>query len=378
MKKLITIALASTLLVSTLMLAPAHAAPSKDLRIIPVIVNGHKVKFPDTEPYINTDERVMVPVGLVSEKLGGKVKWDAAAKIVHIQFKTKEVIMPVGSKEATVDGEVVTLDTSAELTEGRVMVPLRFVSEVLDSEVKWDSGAHAVQVTDTAYQAKVDAGTVKLDPWGREFSKTYDPNWMKLSDLPDIFYKYTEIGKFYNRKYYTMAREWDFKTYVDQWAEHIRQYYAVQLNVDYRTINEKTFMDTLISHMTFQSSFDESNERASMKRYVAWVKKNKVIVRGYADPENSQVSTNGDGSPFVRTRFKFKVLSATDTSQTFLDNYDVGRSSDSYKLKKNVWYDGYSEVMLGTTYSNMQWKHYAIKYNENMFMKSVHVYEEIQ
>ena len=38
------------------------------------------------------------------------------------------------------------LDTAAEFAEGRTMVPLRFVSEVLGSKVEWDNDAHAVKV----------------------------------------------------------------------------------------------------------------------------------------------------------------------------------------------------------------------------------------
>ena len=72
-KKTIATLVAATVIFGGVMSIPAMAAPGKDLHILPVIVNGQKVKFPDTEPYINTDGRTMVPVRFVSEMLGAEV-----------------------------------------------------------------------------------------------------------------------------------------------------------------------------------------------------------------------------------------------------------------------------------------------------------------
>lgn len=373
-KKIVTM-VAAALLFGGVSSTPVEAAAGNDMRMIPVIVNGHKVKFPDTEPYINTDGRTMVPVRFVSEMLGAEVKWNANTETVNIKYEGKEIRMPIGSSEVTVDGEASTLDTAAELYEGRTMVPLRFVSEVLSSKVTWDDGAHAVQVTDSKYQAKVDAGEVTLDPWGREYSKTWDANWMKLSDLGDNFYKGAITGKTNNRTYVGQTRDWNFKQYTDEWAEHIRQYYAAQLNIDYRTINEKQFADILLANMTGMGDYQEYSYRKTIKEYVAWVKENKVIARGYADPEVSQVREAG--FIYMRTHFKFMIISADDTAQTFMDNWKVTSGSDSFKLKKNLWYDGYSEVRLWTNYGNYKWKHYALADTENMFMKGSYTYEAL-
>jgi len=62
LKKIIAAVAATTLMFGGSMISPVSAVPGKDLQMIPIIVNGQKVKFPDTEPYINTDGRTMVPV----------------------------------------------------------------------------------------------------------------------------------------------------------------------------------------------------------------------------------------------------------------------------------------------------------------------------
>jgi len=342
-----------------------QAKPGKDLQMIAIIVNGHKIKFPDTEPYINTDGRTMVPVRFVSEKLGADVKWEEKTQSVILKYEEKEIRMGIGSKEVSVNGEALTLDTAAEKHEGRTMVPLRFVSEVLDSKVEWDEGAHSVRVTDAEYQAKIDTGKVALDPWGREYSKTWNKKWMVLSDLENTkFYSSLEMLNTDNRDFVKNKVYYDFKMFGDKWGEHIRKYYAAQLNIDYRTINEKEFINTYIKHHSLGSSYDEGVAREMLKNYVAWVKKNKVIAKGYASPELSQVTSGSDARIIIRTNFKFMIISAEDTRQTFLDNWN---NSFAFDLKKNVWYDGYSDVLMVTNYANEQHRFYQISGSRQMF-----------
>lgn len=41
---------------------------------VTVIVNGEKVNFPDAQPFINSDSRIMVPARYVSEAISEEVK----------------------------------------------------------------------------------------------------------------------------------------------------------------------------------------------------------------------------------------------------------------------------------------------------------------
>lgn len=352
-----------------------YASPGKDLRMLPIIVNGHKVRFPDTEPYIDTNGRTMVPVRFVSEKLGGEVTWDANTKTVGINYKGKSISLPVGSKTVSIDSTKIELDTAAEMVEGRTMVPLRFVSEAMESTVKFDNGGHAVTVTDADYQAKVDSGEVKLNDWGRELSKEESSTWFKLTDLPASFYntkKPSSVG-LSNKQFMTLNPEGKEKKYIDEWSEHIRQYYATTLNVDYRTINSTTFTEKLMSNMPDRGGDLNSQFRDIMKEYVTWAKKNKVVVRGYADPEASLIRYE-NSFPVVRVYFKFKIISATDMSQVFFDNHNPSTNTDALKLKKDVWYGGYSDVALDTIEANKPWMDYALYTTENMFVKGRYNY----
>jgi len=359
--------------------AKAAESSNGDLRMIPVIVNGQKVKFPDTEPFINKDGRTMVPVRFISEKLGGTVAWDSDTHIVTIQSGSKEITLPIGSKAVKVDGKEISLDTSAALEEGRTVVPLRFVSEVLDSTVEWDDAAHAVKITDAAYAAKVAQGEISLDAWGRELSKTWDPDWIRLSDLPQEFYDIPTLSSLAlsesNRSMFHSSNPWTIED-LNATANRIKKYYAVVLNVDYRTIDEDAFIKGILETMpdTRKSSIDLFTHVG--KLYVAWAKENHIITKGYADPEISQIRSDG-GYPVVRTHFKFMIISADDTSQTFIDNWDVSEKSESIFLKKNVWYDGYADVTTVTYVGTDPRQHIVISGGEHMFKKNRYFYNEI-
>ncbi|MFC4302835.1 copper amine oxidase N-terminal domain-containing protein [Cohnella boryungensis] len=376
-KKTIAAAVAAAVIMVGVGTIQVNAVPGKDLQILPIIVNGQKVRFPDTEPYVNTDGRTMVPVRFVSEMLGADVTWENSTQTAIIQYEGKTIRMPIGSNTVTVDGAAEELDTAAEMYEGRTMVPLRFVSEVLDSKVEWDAGAHSVKVTDAKYQAKVDTGEVKLDPWGREYSKTQDDKWFRLADLETVgFYDFYSKTATTSRTFI----EDRSNTYVSTGnvlASKIRNYYAVQLNVDYRTIDEKAFtkafMNSASGRIT-KNSYLEGQFEETIKRYVKWVKDNKVITKGYADPELSAVHGIGT-SVWIPTHFKFIIISAKDSNQAFLDSWDVSSLSDAVKLKTGVWYDGYSDVRMNSVVAEATWgEDHGIANFENMFVKDIYFY----
>jgi hypothetical protein len=381
LKKRIAIVVALVILLSvpTTFASAELPAPVKGQMIIDVIVDGQKVKFPDTEPFIDANNRTMVPVRFVSEKLGATVSWDAANQIVGIKYGTKEITMPIGSNIVKVDGSAVTLDTTATLTEGRTMVPLRFVSEVLSSTVTWDAAANAVQVSDAAYLAKVADGSVKLDPWGRQISDKTSNEWNLLIDVPQYAYdlptKSNISSNYSNIRFSLKNFSWANKEYLDLWSSKIRKYYVAALNVDYRTIDKDLFVSDLEANMQFGSDFAKASTDTGMSDYVKFVKENHIITKGFADPETYLVRYER-GTPVMRTHFKFMVISSDRKDQDVLDSFDHSVFSDSQKFSKGLWYDGYADVELYTNAGNQQENHYALDGSlEHMFRTGQYSYK---
>lgn len=93
-------------------------------RVGPVIRNG----------------RMLVPVRSFFEEAGLQLKWDAATKRIEGRAPGTEIIMSLNSKQAYVNGQLVSLDVPATIENGRTLVPLRFISEALGAKVDWGRG----------------------------------------------------------------------------------------------------------------------------------------------------------------------------------------------------------------------------------------------
>ncbi len=110
---------------------------------ISVMVNGTAVKFPDQKPVVQ-DERTLVPVRFVAEALGHKVLWDSDTNSVNIDGG--KIVLYIGTKQAKINDENVTLDVASTVINNRTMVPLRVVTETLDCSVDWIAETKTVLV----------------------------------------------------------------------------------------------------------------------------------------------------------------------------------------------------------------------------------------
>jgi uncharacterized lipoprotein YddW (UPF0748 family) len=122
----------------------AQAASQKEIIIY---LDGQRLES-DVSPYILPKVNVtMVPLRVISEGLGASVLWSQATRTVTIKKSDSVITMTSGRQQATVDGAVVDLDASVELKQGRVMVPIRFVSENLGIQVTWNQSAQTIDLT---------------------------------------------------------------------------------------------------------------------------------------------------------------------------------------------------------------------------------------
>lgn len=88
-------------------------------------------------PYVKNG-RTMIPLRVVADAFDAELGWDPATKGVTILADPDLfLVMHIGSKNATVNGQSVILDEPPAIINGRTMVPLRFVSEALGAQVEW-------------------------------------------------------------------------------------------------------------------------------------------------------------------------------------------------------------------------------------------------
>lgn len=112
---------------------------------VSIVVDGKEIAF-DSAPYINTDDRVMVPFRAIAEALGAKVGWEPLNREVTFTRGKQAVLLRIGSPVIVAGGKRHKVDTVPVIKNSRTMVPVRFISEFLGAEVDWDGHFKIVTV----------------------------------------------------------------------------------------------------------------------------------------------------------------------------------------------------------------------------------------
>ncbi|HOI24968.1 MAG TPA: stalk domain-containing protein [Caldisericia bacterium] len=97
-------------------------------------------------PPILVQGRVMVPIRVIAEIFGAEIDWKADSKTVTIALRWDQIVLVVGNKQATVNGKAIALDAAPLIDQGRLMVPIRFISEVFKAKVEWDQELKQVTI----------------------------------------------------------------------------------------------------------------------------------------------------------------------------------------------------------------------------------------
>jgi len=141
------------------LLIAAAGSQASAQSIIKVFVDGDKVHFNEVGPQ-QMDGRIMVPVRGVLEKLGANVDWAPETQRVNCNNGDIDIVLHIGDKMAKVNGKVVQLDVAAQTIGGHTMVPLRFLSESLGAQVRWDGDERTVFIM-TSDTVKHHGGRVR-------------------------------------------------------------------------------------------------------------------------------------------------------------------------------------------------------------------------
>ncbi|TYO92725.1 exo-beta-N-acetylmuramidase NamZ domain-containing protein [Desulfallas thermosapovorans] len=112
---------------------------------ISVIVEGHAIDF-DAAPFVDTNNRLMVPLRAIVEALNATVDYDEETKEITIVKQGRTNIFMLNSNMVLVDGELKSMDTMPVVKNGRTMVPVRYVGEYFGAYVNWDPASRIVTV----------------------------------------------------------------------------------------------------------------------------------------------------------------------------------------------------------------------------------------
>ena len=145
------ITLFTLILVMVIGCAIPFAASNNEGETIPKVrANGYLVEFPDAEPYIDKNDRTLIPVRFATEAIGADVSWDTSTDTAIIEKNGITVKVPIGSEDIYVTEagktKTVTMDTKAVLSKDRTYVPIRFVAESLGAWVGFSDRHCTVQI----------------------------------------------------------------------------------------------------------------------------------------------------------------------------------------------------------------------------------------
>ena len=157
MKKAISVILSLCMLLSFSLTACAAEESQNETTIILKIgsptmtVNGEDMPIDEqgTVPVIVND-RTLLPVRAIVEKMGGTVGWDGETQEVTLKCGEDEIKLVIDSTTAYLNGEAQTLDVAPTIINDRTMLPIRFIAESFKFNVDWNGAEQKVTITKAA------------------------------------------------------------------------------------------------------------------------------------------------------------------------------------------------------------------------------------
>ncbi|QDY83598.1 copper amine oxidase N-terminal domain-containing protein [Paenibacillus polymyxa] len=107
----------------------------------PVIlkINQYYILYtsPDA-PYIDKQQRFMIPLRAVSELLGATVNYDAPKKTATISWDHKNIEVTINSDNVTYNGKNTKIDTVPVLKQKQVFIPAKVLLDGLNIKGSWE------------------------------------------------------------------------------------------------------------------------------------------------------------------------------------------------------------------------------------------------
>ncbi len=129
----------------TVMLIIAMAMPVM-AQSVTVTVNGTSISFPDQQPYIDSNNRTLVPMRAPMEAMGCTVSWNGEKQQAIIKKDGIVVVFTIGSNLYTVNGETKTMNTEVKIIGGRTCIPIRYAAEAFAASVYWDANTYTAVI----------------------------------------------------------------------------------------------------------------------------------------------------------------------------------------------------------------------------------------
>ncbi len=109
-------------------------------------VSGNPVTV-DPPPYIK-EGTTLVPLRFISEAFGADIEWNPSLGrgTITIRLEDHLIQIEIGNPNAQVNGNTMPMAVPPEIVDGRTFVPLRFISEAFGAQVEWDGATQTIRI----------------------------------------------------------------------------------------------------------------------------------------------------------------------------------------------------------------------------------------
>lgn len=149
-RKLLAIVLV-LLVAFTSVLAAVPGAKAESITTIEVTigkntgtVNGKSTTL--EQGAVISNGRTLVPLRFITEAMGAALGWEAASRTANIALGDNKIALTIGKTVAKVNGYDVALDAPAAIVNGKTLVPVRFVAESMGATTAWNAALKKVTV----------------------------------------------------------------------------------------------------------------------------------------------------------------------------------------------------------------------------------------
>lgn len=323
-----------------------------------VRLDGKTVKF-DVQP-VNIDNRILVPMRRIFEVLGMEIKWDNDNQRVYATKDDSKIELKVGERHAKRNGEEIKLDVPAQVVNGRVMVPVRFIAESTGTSIKWDNENNIVFINtfEPLYKIIVDEKEGYIDKNG---SIVIKPQFEKCNPFSEGLALCKKDGKWlYIDNKGNMAIDGGDYIWCSDFSEGLAAVYA-ENKLGYINKKGEFVIETDISKDNYQWSFfnfkvkelnpnyaDLSSERNFSEGLAAAYDSNGKGV--YIDKTGKVVLSTKyySVSPFVegKARGLIKDKNFIESLYDYIDKDGRVTSKEVYGITSNDYSEGLAGVEL--------------------------------
>lgn len=196
-----------------------------------IMIDNKKIET-DVAPEIKRDV-TFVPISVIAKQLNATIKWDNP--YVTIAKDDVELVFELGKLNVFRNDEKYSLEEAPYLLNGRIMIPLRTLSEQLGCAIKFDNKLKRIDINsqeNTYFSVPVDTRRYNLsadEKWGLSFKEHYVTN-EEFSELDPILMHcgYTKLQTTYlkNMKTNDVVEIYTGVGVISQWLDQDRVLFA--------------------------------------------------------------------------------------------------------------------------------------------------------